>query len=345
MSVILIPEVAQLVLTSYRVPEMIDMVLNDLGYSIDGTGYLTRTDIMKALSSKGREIHRMTENLLVSLNPINTVAGQNYIELPVEILRIWSAYCDDGGGPKPLSVFTEDQLTEHDTNWKYRSGDPVAALMTDVAEAGKPIVYPVPTVNTNLLTLRVIKIGAKISAESSIAGDASKQVFGLFLYGTTSENTDDGLLYWDLTNATTTRTFTVYKNSDKTAGDRVCEGSLVGDGQIDIAEVNASGMTGKVTVAYTTDDTDAANIITLTPVEMPEDDVQTLQYGIQDNVLRLERAGKDLKKADMYLGLYKAGIDGIKKRIEKIRGSRYRTLKPRPIGYGTRLRPYYEWEL
>jgi len=91
------------------------------------------------------------------------------------------------------------------------------------------------------------------------SGDASNQLSGWTLDDLSSTNSNDGLLYWNLTNVAATRTVTLYSDSAKSAS--VAKGSVVGDGAIVLAEQNSSGLTGTVTVAYTVADTDSGNTL------------------------------------------------------------------------------------
>jgi hypothetical protein len=49
------------------------------------------------------------------------------------------------------------------------------------------------------------------------------------------------------------------------AGDEVATGSKAGDGAITLAASNSSGITGTVTVTYTANDIDNANMVVITP--------------------------------------------------------------------------------
>jgi hypothetical protein len=100
-------------------------------------------------------------------------------------------------------------------------------------------------------------------------GDAAAQCSAWAIYGATLRNTSMGRLYWVLTDTAGTRTVNIYsrKNHDTvangyfSAGNLVASGSRSGDGAITLTEQNSSGITGAVTVAYTVDDSDQANIL------------------------------------------------------------------------------------
>lgn len=91
------------------------------------------------------------------------------------------------------------------------------------------------------------------------SGDASNQLSGWSLSGVNYTNSTGGVLYWKLANVASTRTVYLYSDSAKTA--LVAQGSSVGDGAIALTAQNGSGVSGAVTVAYTTDDNDAGNYI------------------------------------------------------------------------------------
>jgi hypothetical protein len=96
----------------------------------------------------------------------------------------------------------------------------------------------------------------------SPSGDTGGQLSLFYLQGVDRSNTNNGFLYWNLTNSGGTRTLDLYSNSGKTT--KVATGSISGNGQMQITSVNASGLQGVVTVTYTGDDTDSGNTIFLT---------------------------------------------------------------------------------
>lgn len=95
------------------------------------------------------------------------------------------------------------------------------------------------------------------SDSPTVNGDTGGQLSAVALYHITSNNTNAGTVYWNLTNSGSTRTVNVYKDSGKTQ--LVVSGSRVGNGVINLLQQNNSGLAGRVTVAYTGDDTDAGN--------------------------------------------------------------------------------------
>lgn len=96
----------------------------------------------------------------------------------------------------------------------------------------------------------------------SLIDDGSNQINDLQLdYASlTLDNTDNGVLYWDLYNNSGNYTFDLYKDSAKTAPDLVGRGyALVPSGSFTIFAVTTSGITGTVDISYTANDTGAAN--------------------------------------------------------------------------------------
>lgn len=90
-----------------------------------------------------------------------------------------------------------------------------------------------------------------------LEGDTAKSLFGVLILGATTSNTDNYILYWNLTNAGTIRTLSIYKDSAKTQ--LVAEGSVDGDGWLTLTTQNASNIYGSARVVYTVDETSAAN--------------------------------------------------------------------------------------
>ena len=105
----------------------------------------------------------------------------------------------------------------------------------------------------------VIRAATAPGAVANVYGDAASQLSGWSLTGAALTNTNYGLLYWTLVDAAGTRTVSLYSDAAKTA--LVAQGSRSGDGAITLTEQNDSDLSGSVTVAYTADDTDAANVI------------------------------------------------------------------------------------
>jgi lysophospholipase L1-like esterase len=91
------------------------------------------------------------------------------------------------------------------------------------------------------------------------AGDALSQLSAWSLTGVTGAKTNNGILYYKLTDSAGTRTVEVFDASAGGAGDRIAYGSRSGDGAVTLSQDNSSGISGTVTVAYTIDDTDVAN--------------------------------------------------------------------------------------
>jgi hypothetical protein len=96
-------------------------------------------------------------------------------------------------------------------------------------------------------------------AEIVEAGDAANQLSNWVLAGGDNNNTNNGVLYWKLTDVAGTRTVSLYKNSDGAAGNLVAQGSRAGNGSITLTAQNASGLSGTVTVTYSGDDVTLAD--------------------------------------------------------------------------------------
>lgn len=90
-------------------------------------------------------------------------------------------------------------------------------------------------------------------------GDSNNYLSSFVINGSTPTNTDRGRLYWNFTGAT--KTVDIYKDSSKTQ--LVASGSRTGAGSIALTEQNSSGLTGSVTVIFSTpnNDTDSANFL------------------------------------------------------------------------------------
>jgi len=101
----------------------------------------------------------------------------------------------------------------------------------------------------------------------SEAGDGATQMSGWSVTGETDDNTNDGILYWALTNPSgTVRRLKIYKSSSGGTANLVAQGDVTGDGVVTCTSRNGSGLTVVATVAYTEDDeTISANTIDLQP--------------------------------------------------------------------------------
>ena len=112
------------------------------------------------------------------------------------------------------------------------------------------------------------------SGVTSEAGDAANQMSGWSFSGANPNNTNGGLLYWSLDEVGGTYFVSIYK--DSAGANKVAEGTrATASGSVTLAEQNASGLTGSVTIAYTGDDTTlSANILTLGSFDVIEADVQ-----------------------------------------------------------------------
>lgn len=114
----------------------------------------------------------------------------------------------------------------------------------------------------------------------TINGDTGSQL-SLSLVFVSTLNSNNGTLYWNLTNSGTTRTLNIYKDLAKTQ--LVGRATRVGNGLCNILPQGNSGLQGTVTITYTGDDTDSGNTF-----------VVTLDNGVADEDSRLRLSDKDM---------------------------------------------------
>ena len=107
------------------------------------------------------------------------------------------------------------------------------------------------------------KFQAWVSATQTINGDSNSILSSLALTGISPDNTDRGVLYWNLTNAANVNTVDLYDAAAKASGNKVATGSRSGDGLITLAAANNSGLTGTIVVSNPAaeSDTDSGNTI------------------------------------------------------------------------------------
>ena len=145
----------------------------------------------------------------------------------------------------------------------------ISTVTTSTVDNVMSNAHPYILLNKLINTGLTLPVGTVLARNNTIteAGDAANQLSAWVIIGDDMSNTDNGVLYWGLTNSGTTRTVELYKDSGAAAADLVASGSRTGDGSITLAEQNSSGISGSVTVAYTGDDvTYAANTLTLASV-------------------------------------------------------------------------------
>ena len=80
---------------------------------------------------------------------------------------------------------------------------------------------------------------------------SAAQLVGRTMGGADETNTDAGTLYFSIADAAGTRTVALF--SDDAGAVKVAQGSLLGDGDITLAEVGGSGLSALVTLTYTGD--------------------------------------------------------------------------------------------
>lgn len=116
--------------------------------------------------------------------------------------------------------------------------------------------------NTYMWSGAVAIVSSVSGQTTTVAGDTASSLTLFTITGATSSNTNGYKLYWKLTNSGSTRTINVYK--DAAGSNLVASGSRTGDGSITLTQQNTSGISGSVTVAYTTDETTlSAQILTI----------------------------------------------------------------------------------
>jgi hypothetical protein len=318
-----------------KITDLIDDVLTELGEPTDGTGFWTRSDVLGAINLRQQDITQRTENLLIETPTLEPATNDTQITIDSDgnLLRIYKAYRLQTT-ESPLHVFTIDQITEYDYQWKTRTGSLVVALVTEIADAGKARLYPIPDNADNDIIVWYIKSSkenpsdfATSGTEIVEVGDDSNQLSSWSLSGVELSNTDDFKLYWELTDSGGTRTVTLYKDSAKSSA--VASGSKSGDGSITLSEQNSSGLSGSVTVTYTVDDTDSSNILKLGYIEIPTIDIPCLKNGVKAELLKMEKDSKDIQKSQYYEGLYLQGLEGVITRVRKLRSGSFGTMKRR----------------
>lgn len=328
------------------VNELITKLLSEMGEPTDGTGFWSRNDVLTALSDKQREITREARNLLTTTAAIDvsTSATSITVDASGNIGDIHSAYRVYGGQTRPISVYTEEQLTAYDYTWRTRTGALIRGIVTDLADEGKVRPYPIPDNADNDLIISYIKLADEYTTELTEAGDASNQLTNWKLESVTTSNSNAYTLYWNLNNSVSTRTVSVYKAATKISGDLVAQGSRSGNGAITLTEQNNSGLTGSVDVTFTIDDIDAANLLTMKTIEIPAIDIPCLKHGVKAQLYMYEKDGKDAAKMQMYQGFYDKELAAIQKRMRLKRDGTYRILQERGADMGVRTRPLYPWE-
>lgn len=323
------------------ISKIIDEILTDVGEPLDGTGFLTRAEILDVFNLTQRQITQETGNLLKETATIQPSA--NATEIAVDssgnLLRVIDGYrLETTEGP--VGVYTREQIEEYDRQWKTRTGSLILGLITDpsLIDAGKARIYPEVDNADNDIIVWFQALAAVVDVEVTEAGDASDQLSAWIINGVTSSNSNSFVLYYKLTNAGSVRTVNVYK--DSAGSNEVASGTVTNDGTITLTASNDSGITGWVTVAYTGDDTTvSANTLTFGTLEIPDIDYLTLKFGMKWMLYAMEKDSKDASKSQYYVGLYGydisgAGIHtgalrGIKERLRKLTSGSVHTFRRR----------------
>lgn len=122
------------------------------------------------------------------------------------------------------------------------------------------------TFNVAKITQLTANLNPYTAKSVTEAGDAANQLSAWELYGAKSAR-----LGWELTDAAGDRTVKLFSNAnhDKV----VAQGTRTGNGAVILYSANESGISGKVTIAYSADDVDAANLV-YDPNYVAENDTQ-----------------------------------------------------------------------
>jgi len=256
----------------------------------------------------------------------------------------------------------------------------IATLLIGTNDFGRSTVDTVVNATAALTTLiqNIMKDGWELylmtyfpanGDELEDKGDASSQLSNLDLTEMDSQNSDAGILYWELTDTAGTRKFSLFSDVAKTA--LVVEGTLVGDGTITLTEQNNSGMSGSIDIAFTVDDTDGNNKIHSKNQKLREyntfirkntkvfgyhvvdlwssfvlstDDDQTQGGLILGDNLHLDTAGRELVRDTLIAAIFPLGIESennkAKQRIHEISDANYTlTLEDKAVFMKTLTAP------
>jgi hypothetical protein len=136
----------------------------------DGTGFWTRTDVLQAIDYVQREITRLTENLMATTSTIEPITAATSITIDANgnFIRGFSAYRTYGGNTRQVFFYTEEQIASFDGAWKSRTGAQIRALITDIADEGKALIYPIPDNSNNDIVVNYIKLASKLTTEGTI---------------------------------------------------------------------------------------------------------------------------------------------------------------------------------
>jgi phage-related baseplate assembly protein len=159
---------------------------------------------------------------------------------------------------------------EPDDDYKFRLLKAASSFTT--AGTKESYEYHAKNADLSIAAVNVSKTGFTIyvyilpknwdaSVNAVINGlDSGNVITDIKLTGLTIDNTDDGLLYWDLQGGPT---FKIYKDSGKAPGDAICSYTgAAAAGQKTLVEENSSGVTGTMYfTAYSGVDADSGNTI------------------------------------------------------------------------------------
>jgi hypothetical protein len=157
------------------------------------------------------------------------------------------------------------------------------------------------------------------SKYGTLAGDTANQLTNIVLTGATLNNTSNFDVYWKLYLYSGSYIFACYNayysgNIFDTPASLMCRGSRASaNGSIVMTAQNSSGLTGSVTIAYTTNDVDSGNTISAYPgdtddsnfiIDIPASQTVELEWAYEDQLkivgYMLEMAGVPLEQADVF---------------------------------------------
>lgn len=150
------------------ISEFIDKILEDVGAPLDGTGFWSRTDVLKTTDYIQREISRETKNILAVTATIEPAAAATEITIDANnnFLQGVAAYRTYGGLTRPIDFYTQEQMRNYDVSWKTQTGTQIRALITDIASAeGKALLYPIPDNALNDLVVYYLKLATRVTSE------------------------------------------------------------------------------------------------------------------------------------------------------------------------------------
>lgn len=245
--------------------------------------YIYENTIVSGSNSNGSFTFKVTQNYLVPV-------GSTYYDIEVEEfvdggtnsgadangIEIGSLNTLDTTSYDYSFVDTVENTTESyngldlETDDHYRDRIRIATAKYSTAGSKDAYIYHAKSASQIVADVNLNKSGWDIniyllpknfdgSYVHQIVNDNNSQLATLEFATLDLTDTDDGVLYWDLTDAAGTRTFTLYNAPTKLAGDQVATGARVGDGILTFLPVGVYTAGGTVDITFLSNDTDTAN--------------------------------------------------------------------------------------